>query len=891
MAKTKTKNTKSNAPAEANNQPAKGRRRKRTKLSYFLHEGLGITLCLLAVFSGISVFAADWSGTLGQAFHSFLQGLFGVTSFFVPIFLLVAGIALIAVRKNGDLFAIKWVVAVFVHWFVAAIISAAVLGNQYSSYSVGMAFRELYKLAIAGGAFGGVLAVPLVRLVHVPFAILLLAVFAAVGIMVVTEVTPADIWYVIKVIGRGIGKFFAAVAKAIKHLRQHSRNNAEIRRNERKLRENQGPTFNGKSEYEFGEDVVKREKITFDGVNRKEEQYGSSASKKKFHVPDLGDEPIVNEDKQDSPYSFDPDDQEVMHTYTGSKPQTAAPETESADKAAVKVEPDEQVAEAEPREEVEPKQDGTDEVEMLDVSSLRTTGSAEKPAAGENITFVVADQPVEAIKVKRRHTGSNYVKPDVNLLKAPAANAARDMEAARKEAMQQAKTLETTLANFGVAATVKNITRGPAVTRFELTPNQGVRVNKITSLADDIALNLAAGGIRIEAPIPGKAAVGIEIPNKHVDNVMLREGLESEVFNNNSSSLAVVLGKSITGDIVVSDLAKMPHLLIAGATGSGKSVCINCIIMSLLYKSSPDQVKLIMIDPKVVELGVYNGIPHLMVPVVTDPKKAAGALGWAVNEMERRYASFSEKGVRDLAGYNEIMKRKRDPEALMPKIVIIIDELADLMMVAPTGVEDAICRLAQKARAAGIYLIVATQRPSVDVITGIIKANITSRIAFAVKSQVDSRTILDMAGAEKLLGRGDMLYYPIGEQKPIRVKGAFVSDQEVEDVVDYLKANYDDEYDDTIQDQIDCSGSEGSGDGEDYDDDTDEFLEKAIELAVEAQTISVSYLQRRLKVGHSRAGRIIDQMEDRGIIGPAEGSKPRQVRISPSEWMEMKAKM
>ena len=390
---------------------------------------------------------------------------------------------------------------------------------------------------------------------------------------------------------------------------------------------------------------------------------------------------------------------------------------------------------------------------------------------------------------------------------------------------------------------------------------------------------------------PGKAAVGIEIPNKKVDNVMLREGLESEVFNNNPSNLAVVLGKSITGDIVISDLAKMPHLLIAGATGSGKSVCINCIIMSLLYKSSPDQVKLIMIDPKVVELGVYNGIPHLMVPVVTDPKKAAGALGWGVNEMERRYALFSEKGVRDLAGYNEIMKRKRDPEAVLPKIVIIIDELADLMMVAPTGVEDAICRLAQKARAAGIYLIVATQRPSVDVITGIIKANITSRIAFAVKSQIDSRTILDMAGAEKLLGRGDMLYYPIGEQNPVRVKGAFVSDQEVEDVVEYLKKNYEDQYDDEIQDQIDRNGAAGSSEDGDFDDEADEFLEKAIDIAVEAQTISVSYLQRRLKVGHSRAGRIIDQMEERGIVGPSEGSKPRQVRISHSEWMELKSKM
>ena len=883
MAETKAKDTvKKNKPESSNKAQAKRRRRKRTKLSYFLHEGLGSLCCLIAIFAAICLFALDKSGTLGVLFSKFLFGMFGVTAYVTPIFLLVAGIGLVFVKKDGDLFAIKWVVAMFVHWFVAAIISAIMVGDAYAGSTTAQAFKDLYAQMAAGGAWGGILAVPLVKLVQIPFAVLLLGLFAFGGLMIVTEVTLGDIWYVIKTVAVAIGRVISAIYRAIRRQAKQTKQKSDSRRDKRQLKESQKPTYNGKTEeeYDFGDDVVKREKITFNGVNRKEEQYGNNAPKKKFKIPDMGDEPIIPEDNANSPYSFDPDEQPVMTTYGGNRPISTMNIVDDEPK----------VTEAVSEEKPEQPDEKSNEVKILDVSSLRQP-EAETTEDNANITFVVADQPVEAVKVKRKHTGSDYVKPDVALLKAPAANAARDMEMARKEAMEQAKVLETTLANFGVAATVKNITRGPAVTRFELTPNQGVRVNKITSLADDIALNLAAGGIRIQAPIPGKAAVGIEIPNKHVDNVMLREGLESEAFNNNPSNLAVVLGKSITGDIVISDLAKMPHLLIAGATGSGKSVCINCIIMSLLYKSSPDQVKLIMIDPKVVELGVYNGIPHLMVPVVTDPKKAAGALGWGVNEMERRYALFSEKGVRDLAGYNEIMKRKRDPEAILPKIVIIIDELADLMMVAPTGVEDAICRLAQKARAAGIYLIVATQRPSVDVITGIIKANITSRIAFAVKSQIDSRTILDMAGAEKLLGRGDMLYYPIGEQNPIRVKGAFVSDQEVEDVVEYLKKNYEDEYDEEIQDQIDRNGSTGSSDDGDFDDEADEFLEKAIDIAVEAQTISVSYLQRRLKVGHSRAGRIIDQMEERGIVGPSEGSKPRQVRISHSEWMELKSKM
>jgi len=393
---------------------------------------------------------------------------------------------------------------------------------------------------------------------------------------------------------------------------------------------------------------------------------------------------------------------------------------------------------------------------------------------------------------------------------------------------------------------------------------------------------LAASGVRIEAPIPGKAAIGIEVPNKEVEAVFLKEVIQSKEFRDNPSKLTFALGKDISGQNMVADIGKMPHLLVAGATGSGKSVCINSIIISLLYKANPNEVKLLMIDPKVVELGIYNGIPHLLIPVVTDAKKAAGALNWAVQEMVNRYKLFADKGVRDIKGYNAVAKPEEGEEPL-PQIVIIIDELADLMMVAPNDVEDAICRLAQMARAAGMHLVIATQRPSVDVITGVIKANIPSRIAFAVSSQVDSRTILDMAGAEKLLGKGDMLFYPVGEPKPIRVKGTFVSDKEVERVVEYIKAQGEAEYNENIIEKINSEKETQEADPGD----NDELLPQAIELVVETGQASVSLIQRKFKVGYARAARIIDQMEARGIVGGFEGSKPRQVLISKQQWHEM----
>ncbi len=464
----------------------------------------------------------------------------------------------------------------------------------------------------------------------------------------------------------------------------------------------------------------------------------------------------------------------------------------------------------------------------------------------------------------------------------------KGIKGGKKALTDTATKLQKTLFSFGVSAKVENVSVGPAITRYELKPAEGVRVSKIAKLSDDIALNLAAESIRIEAPIPGKQAVGIEIPNKDKEVVHMRDLIESAEFGDAESRLAFALGKNVAGENVVTDIAKMPHVLIAGSTGSGKSVCINTLITSIIYKAKPSEVKLVMVDPKVVELSVYNGIPHLLIPVVTDPKKAAGALAWAVQEMVHRYSLFAEKSVRDIKGYNEALE-KEELDGKLPQIVIIIDELADLMMVAPNDVEDAICRLAQMARAAGMHLVIATQRPSVDVITGIIKANIPSRIAFAVSSQVDSRTILDMAGAEKLLGKGDMLFYPIGASKPIRVQGAFVSDKEVEKIVDFIKSNGEVTYNEDILESIEKANSTDKElDMKDEEDDTDPFLMEAIETVIEVGQASTSFIQRRFKVGYARAGRIIDQMEARGVISGYEGSKPRQVLITKERWEELK---
>ena len=483
-----------------------------------------------------------------------------------------------------------------------------------------------------------------------------------------------------------------------------------------------------------------------------------------------------------------------------------------------------------------------------------------------------------------------YSYPPLSLLNK---SKATDTAALSAELDHTAGHLVDTLKSFGVETRIVDLSRGPTVTRYELQPCAGVKISKITNLADDIALNLATAGVRIEAPIPNKAAVGIEVPNKASAVVGVRGILESPAFINAKSKLTVALGRDIGGNVVVTDIAKMPHGLIAGATGSGKSVCINSIIISLLYKATPDEVKLLMIDPKVVELGIYNGIPHLLVPVVTDPRKAAGALGWSVTEMERRYKMFADRGVRDLAGYNKFVENLGDPEVQkMPHIVIIIDELADLMMTAPNEVEDSINRIAAKARAAGMHLIIATQRPSVDVVTGVIKANIPTRIAFAVSSQIDSRTILDSAGAEKLLGRGDMLFSPVGSTKPNRIQGCFVSDEEVEAVVDYIKSDHTVDYDDDVMVEIERQAAiekkQKTGLPEDGPE-GDPMLDEAIKVVVENGMASTSLLQRKLKLGYARAARIVDEMEQRGVVGPYEGSKPRKVLISKEQLLEREA--
>ncbi len=522
----------------------------------------------------------------------------------------------------------------------------------------------------------------------------------------------------------------------------------------------------------------------------------------------------------------------------------------------------------------------------------------EKPEEKMNPNVIEAnlfkeEQETKEEKVKQvlqlEHTmtveDEDYEFPPIELL---AEGEKKGVKGGKKAVADTATKLQKTLYSFGVSAKVENVSVGPAITRYELKPAEGVRVSKIANLADDIALNLAAETIRIEAPIPGKQAVGIEVPNKENEIVPLRDIIDCDAFKNHKSKLAFALGKDVAGNEVVTDIAKMPHVLIAGATGSGKSVCINTLIASIIYKAKPSEVKLVMVDPKVVELSVYNGIPHLLIPVVTDPKKAAGALAWAVQEMVNRYSLFASKNVRDIKGYNAALEEEGGGHKL-PQIVIIIDELSDLMMVSPKDVEDSICRLAQMARAAGMHLVIATQRPSVDVITGIIKANIPSRIAFAVSSQVDSRTILDMAGAEKLLGKGDMLFYPSGASKPTRIQGAFISDKEVEKLVDFIKNNGEAKYNDEILKQIESANSTDKEiDSEEEDDDTDPLLMEAIDVVVETGQASTSFIQRRFKVGYARAGRIIDQMEERGIISGFQGSKPREVLMSKERWEELK---
>lgn len=590
----------------------------------------------------------------------------------------------------------------------------------------------------------------------------------------------------------------------------------------------------------------------------------------------------MNKENIDVPLDTQPPEEE------NKKPKSRKKKAASSDEEMTKV----------PKEIIDEINRENSNIEMLKNATIRKEEKKPK-SIDEIVKDASEDKPNEkkADKIKdftvskeAMESGINdYKLPSVELLSLPNKKSTADISGELKENAQR---LIETLRSFNVNATITDISRGPTVTRYELKPAAGVRISKITNLADDIALNLAATHVRIEAPIPGKAAVGIEVPNTVKNTVSMRELIDTPEFYEQRSLLSAGIGKDIAGNCVYCDIAKMPHLLVAGTTGSGKSVCMNSIITSILYRAKPDEVKFLMIDPKQVEFSKYANIPHLLVPVVTDPRKAAGALGWAVSEMLQRYQKLSQVGVRDIEGYNKYVQKHEDMES-MPKICIFIDEFADLMMAAPKEVEDSVCRLAQMARAVGMHLVIATQRPSVDVITGLIKANISSRIALTVSSQIDSRTILDAAGAEKLLGHGDMLYNPIGASKPLRVQGCFISDEEVEALCDFVKNQGESQYDEEIAKEIEAkavqdkksSPFEDDGDAEQLD----VLFDKAVDIVLETGTASTSFLQRKLSVGYARGAKIIDQLEEKGIIGPANGSKGREILINRQQWLEMQA--
>ncbi len=761
------------------------------------------------------------------AIHNFVLGLFGFFGYVAPVVLGVAAVYLAMDKLRGKVLLriVEFSLFLLLISSFVHIIGIAPDAKNYSD-SFGIAWGKGYS---STGVFGALLGYPLFALLDKPGAWIfcLLLIFATFMLMTGTTLIA----------------LFKAMSKPVKKIEQV----AEM-------------AFEPKSERQTGKTNVD---IPLDGDTPKEPEEELTVEEHKQNVISKYREL----DKEDAPIDI----------------RSSSKKTPVRSVAASKPDVDATVAAVSQRADEEMPDDAPQSSNVADVIN-KVNSDAENKSNG--IGFEVP----EGSAITFDTGAKEYKYPPVSLLSEPTPDSTQNITS---ELESTATLLVDTLRSFGVESRIINISRGPSVTRYELQPAAGVKISKITNLANDITMNLATSGVRIEAPIPNKPAVGIEVPNKNTSIVKLREIIDSQIFSASKSKLSVALGKDISGEQRIADIAKMPHGLIAGATGSGKSVCINSIIMSILFKATPDEVKLLLIDPKVVELGIYNGIPHLIVPVVTDPRKAAGALGWAVLEMEKRYKLFAENDVRNIAGFNELAEN-RDDLMKMPQMVIIIDELADLMMTAPGEVEDSICRLAQKARAAGIYLIVATQRPSVDVVTGLIKANIPTRIAFAVSSQIDSRTIIDVAGAEKLMGKGDMLFFPTGAIKPERIQGCFVSDSEVEKVVQYLKSDHKNEYDEDVINEIERQAakekSAKSGLPEDsVDDDGDPMLDSAIECVIDMGQASTSLLQRKLKLGYARAARIIDMMEDRGVVGPYEGSKPRQVLISKEQWLERKA--
>ena len=829
-----------------------------------------------------------FGGKIGNAFSRFFFGIFGLIAYIFPIVLLVGTFFAVS-NKGNRLATVKIIATVLFVSFLCMFIELVLNGSDVVS-AIG-AYRYSFENKNGGGLIGGFLAKILCPNFGLIGSYVIDVIVLIISLVLITEKSAL----------LGMKRGGQKVYQSAKESNERHREIQELRREERKRRRMDQKVAGvaadtrifSKEELlskealpsdelneinpEMMEDLpeIKEEShVTLTSVNDSDEHEPSYGGQSFYQEPEFSMEPRVTmEPEVTMEPTMEPTGFEAATAYEEEPPyeETAAFETAPSYDTA-------------PLHEEEPVQE--------DAPVFENNLDKEPKAEYDEDSLYGEDIPLDDTAcAPAPEPKQEYVYPPVSLL--TKGNQTMSLDS-KRHLQETAAKLQTTLKNFGVNVTITNVSCGPAVTRYELQPEMGVKVSKIVNLADDIKLNLAAADIRIEAPIPGKAAVGIEVPNKENVTVMFRDLVESEEFEKHPSKLAFCVGKDIGGKVTVADIAKMPHLLIAGATGSGKSVCINTIIMSILYKADPKEVKLIMIDPKVVELSVYNGIPHLMIPVVTDPKKAAGALHWAVAEMTERYQKFADYNVRDLKGYNakvDAIKDIDDPNKSekMPQIVIIVDELADLMMVAPGDVEEAICRLAQLARAAGIHLIIATQRPSVNVITGLIKANMPSRIAFAVTSGIDSRTILDMNGAEKLLGKGDMLFNPQGVPKPLRVQGALVTDKEVSDVVEFLKehnghAAYNPSIEEKMKSVENTTTSIGGDSG--ADDGRDAYFADAAKLLIEKEKGSIGMLQRYFKVGFNRAARIMDQLEEAGIVGPEEGTKPRKVLMSPEQFQE-----
>ena len=782
-------------------------------------------IILSALAAGILLLISNFGigGFVGDAVSSVLFGLFGTIAYIIPILLFI-GIAFVISNKGNSIAYIKTAAGAGFTLMVCTLFQ--LIMNEYTA---GTRLFSYYKISSmhkdGGGLLGGIVVSALCPAIGVIGTYVIVIILCIICLVIITE----------KSFIRGVKKGSEKAYSSAKQDAKKRKEQAELRREKRAQ----------EREQKAAEKERKRKDNTVSGVSFDTTLVKKSPEMREItppeDVPDLFAEEIPSYDGREAEVSKNivPDDITINRAQPIMEEEAPIPEP---------------------------------------VPEKRKTKESKKQV--ETATANVEQE----IKKSEEKRAKEYVFPPLSLLKHGKKSGGDSDAHLRQTAMK----LQQTLQNFNVNVTVTNVSCGPSVTRYELQPEQGVKVSKIVGLADDIKLNLAAADIRIEAPIPGKAAVGIEVPNKENTAVMLRDLLETDEFQNHESKIAFAAGRDIAGKVVVADIMKMPHVLIAGATGSGKSVCINTLIMSILYKADPKDVKLIMIDPKVVELSVYNGIPHLMIPVVTDPKKAAGALNWAVAEMMKRYDLFAQYNVRDLKGYNakvetvEAIEEEGKPEKL-PQIVIIVDELADLMMVAPGEVEESICRLAQLARAAGIHLVLATQRPSVNVITGLIKANMPSRIAFSVSSGVDSRTIIDMNGAEKLLGKGDMLFYPAGYQKPARVQGAFVSDKEVQAVVDFLVKNSESvQYNEEITNHVNSASVAAGGtvSGNSGADDQDAYFVDAGKFIVEKDKASIGMLQRVFKIGFNRAARIMDQLAEAGVVGEEEGTKPRKVLMS-----------